>query len=160
MLVFWGSGCKGDPVIWIEGVVCCPDWKTIWSKFVILRFTSNIKCICWIKRKQGEVSCCRSPLWQLCQDSTGGTWTGCQSKLEPGMTGMPRPGCRSSAGGGAQCQPLQKEANVSVRGYYCCFWLIYRTIRRIISQSVHRRLQTEECKTETDRVHDPFTKEL
>lgn len=47
-------------------------------------------------------------------------WTGCQSKL-PETAGIPRLGRRSSAGGEAQCQPRQKEANVSVRGYYCLF---------------------------------------
>ena len=31
------------------------------------------------------------------------------------------PHCRSSADGRGQCQPLQKETNVSERGYYCLF---------------------------------------
>lgn len=73
-----------------------------------------------IKCKHNRAFCCTSPLWQLCQETTGGTWTGCQSKL-PEMAGIPRAGRRSSAGGKAECQPLQKEANVSVRGYYCLF---------------------------------------
>lgn len=67
--------------------------------------------------QSGSTSRCRSLLCQLCQDKTGGTWTACQSKL-PEMAGIPRPGHRSSAGRVAQCKPLQKEANVSVRGYY------------------------------------------
>lgn len=37
------------------------------------------------------------------------------------MAGIPRPGRRSSAGRVAQWKPLQKEANVSIRGYYCLF---------------------------------------
>lgn len=74
----------------------------------------------WIKCKHDRASCRTSPLWQLCQDTTGGMWTGRQSKL-PEMAGIPRAGRRSSAGGEAECQPLQKEANVSVRGYYCLF---------------------------------------
>lgn len=48
------------------------------------------------------------------------TCTGCQSKLLETVA-IPRPGHRSLAGREDQCQSLHKEANVSVRGYYCLF---------------------------------------
>ncbi len=106
---------------------------------------SHVK-LCCIKWKQDNASRCRSPLWQLCQNRTRGMWTDCQSKL-PETAGIPRTGRKSSAAGEAQCQPLQKEANLSdFKRILVGFWLIYRAIRTIISQSTLHLLQQEECK--------------
>lgn len=77
------------------------------------------------------------------------------------MAGIPRPTCRSLAGREAQCQPLEKEANATVRGYY---YLSLSDLQCDKNDNIPvcspltpagNMLQTD-----NDRVHDPLTKEL
>lgn len=109
-------------------------------------FSTKAKCNFWtrnhtqslLKWKQDKASHCRSLLWQLCQDRSG---EGCVRLAK--QTTRDGRNSTKAAGGGVTCQTLQKEANVSEKGYYWYFWQIYRAIRETDYQSVHHSLQLD-----------------